>query len=130
MNWWRVAGLTGALGVAIGAFGAHGLQDHVDPAHIERWWNTGARYHLVHSAALLGVAAHPGKGTRAVWFAGGAFVLGVVLFSGSLYAMTLTGITKLGMITPLGGVSFIAGWVALALASTEPVRAERSREEG
>ena len=117
MNWWRVAGLAGALGVAIGAFGAHGLADVVSPEHIERWWNTGARYHLVHTAALVGVAAHPAKGARALSVAGVLFVVGILLFSGSLYAMTLTGITKLGMITPLGGLAFIVGWLALAFAT-------------
>ena len=111
MNWWRIAGIAGALGVALGAFGAHGLKNVVDdPAVIERWWQVGARYHLVHAAALLGVAAHPRPPAAAGW----AFVVGIVLFSGSLYAMTLTGITKLGMITPLGGVAFIAGWLLLA----------------
>ena len=112
MNWWRVAGITGALGVALGAFGAHGLADLVEPEHIERWWNTGARYHMVHAVALLGVAAHP----RSPAFSGWAFLTGITLFSGSLYLMTLTGITKLGMITPLGGLAFIAGWIGLAIA--------------
>lgn len=113
MNWWRVAGIAGALGVALGAFGAHGLKDVVaDPDHITRWWNVGARYHLIHAVALLGVAAHPGKPA----IAGGAFVTGIVLFSGSLYLMTLTGQTKLGMITPLGGLAFIIGWLALGFA--------------
>ena len=115
MNWWRVAGAVGALGVALGAFGAHGLEDMVPPEHIERWWNTGARYHLVHTAALVGVAAHPARPKIAGW----AFLIGVLLFSGSLYLMTLTGITKLGMITPLGGLVFIVGWVMLALARTD-----------
>lgn len=112
MDWWKVAGVTGALGVALGAFGAHGLKDVVaDPEHIARWWDVGARYHLIHAAALVGVAAHPGRPTVAGW----SFVVGILLFSGSLYAMTLTGITKLGMITPLGGLAFIVGWLALAL---------------
>lgn len=113
MNWWRVAGVVGALGVALGAFGAHGLKDVVsDPEHITRWWDVGARYHLIHAVALLGVAAHPARPAVAGW----SFVVGILLFSGSLYAMTLTEITKLGMITPLGGVAFITGWIALALA--------------
>ncbi|MEZ4323347.1 MAG: DUF423 domain-containing protein [Myxococcota bacterium] len=113
--WWRVAGVLGALGVVLGAFGAHGLEGRVDPHLIERAWNTGARYHMFHALALVGVAAHP----RTPAFAGWAFVTGVVLFSGSLYAMTLTGFTKLGMITPLGGLAFIAGWIALAVSRTE-----------
>ena len=113
MNWWRVAGVVGALGVALGAFGAHGLKNVVaDPSHITRWWDVGARYHLIHAVALLGVAAHPAQ-PRA---AGVAFCIGITLFSGSLYLMTLTGITKLGMITPLGGVAFIVGWLLIAFS--------------
>lgn len=113
MTWWRVAGIAGALGVALGAFGAHGLKDVVsDPQHIERWWNVGARYHLVHALALAAVAAHPARPAVAGW----SFVVGILLFSGSLYLMTLTGQTKLGMITPLGGVAFIVGWLALAFS--------------
>ena len=112
MIWWRVAAVAGALGVALGAFGAHGLKDVAEPDQIARWWNVGAKYHLIHAVALLGVAAHPAKPA----FAGGAFVTGIVLFSGSLYLMTRTGQTKLGRITPLGGLAFIAGWIALGLA--------------
>lgn len=116
MNWWRVAGMTGALGVALGAFGAHGLKGVVDdPSHITRWWDVAARYHLIHALALAAVAAHPAKPAAA----GGLFLLGISLFSGSLYLMTLTGITKLGMITPLGGLAFIAGWLVLAFARRE-----------
>ena len=111
MNWWRVAGVTGALGVALGAFGAHGLKGVVaDPSTIARWWEVGARYHLIHAVALAAVAAHPARPAIAGWL----FLCGIGLFSGSLYLMTLTGITKLGMVTPLGGVAFIAGWLVLA----------------
>lgn len=114
MSWWRIAGILGALGVGLGAFGAHGLRDHVaDPAVIERWWKVGAQYHLIHAAALIGVAAHPSQPAVAGW----SFLVGILLFSGSLYAMTLTNITKLGMITPLGGLAFIVGWLALGFAS-------------
>lgn len=112
MDWWRIGAVMGALGVALGAFGAHGLKDVAEPDQIARWWDVGARYHLVHAVAMLGVAAHPARPA----FAGWAFMLGILLFSGSLYAMTLTGVTRLGMITPLGGLAFIAGWLALAFA--------------
>ncbi len=108
---WRLGGILGALGVALGAFGAHGLRDVVeDPAHLE-WWETGARYHLIHALALLGVAAHPRPPRAAGWL----FVAGIGLFSGSLYVMTLTGIRALGAVTPLGGLALIAGWITLAL---------------
>lgn len=114
MTWWTIGGVLGALGVALGAFGAHGLRDVVaDPAHLQ-WWETGARYHLVHALALLAVACHPRPPRAAGWL----FVVGIVLFSGSLYVMTLTGLRVLGAITPLGGVAFIAGWLAIAVRRT------------
>jgi uncharacterized membrane protein YgdD (TMEM256/DUF423 family) len=108
----RLAGIMGALGVALGAFGAHGLKQVVTDAHLLEVWETGARYHLVHALALGLTALHP---ARPVW-AERAFLLGIVLFSGSLYAMTLTGVRVLGAVTPLGGIAFIAGWATLALA--------------
>ena len=110
--WWKIAGLMGAAGVALGAFGAHGLKDVVtDPALMENW-HTAARYHLIHAAALLGVAAHPHP-PRA---AGVSFTIGICIFSGTLYLMAVTGMRWLGAITPIGGVLLIVGWVALAMA--------------
>jgi uncharacterized membrane protein YgdD (TMEM256/DUF423 family) len=114
--WWRVAGIMGALGVALGAFGAHGLQGRVQDPHLLEVWETAARYHLLHALAVLGVAAHPRQPARAGWL----FVAGVLLFSGSLYLMTLTGARWLGAITPLGGVCMIGGWLTLAAASPTP----------
>ncbi len=113
MWWWRIAGVAGALGVLLGAFGAHGLRTVVTDPHLLEVWEKGSRYHLVHALALGLVAAHPARPTAA----GVAFVLGILLFSGSLYAMTLTGVRALGAVTPLGGLSFIAGWLLLAAAS-------------
>ena len=109
--WWRVAGVVGALAVAMGAFGAHAVRDAVSEEALA-WWKTGAHYHLVHAVALGLVAAHPRRPTGA----GVAFLIGILLFSGSLYTMTLTGIRVLGAITPLGGVAFITGWLWLALS--------------
>jgi uncharacterized membrane protein YgdD (TMEM256/DUF423 family) len=111
--WWRVAGVTGAVGVLLGAFGAHGLRSMVTDPHLLEVWETGARYHLIHAVALCAVAAHP----RAPRTAGIAFLIGIVLFSGSLYLMTLTGQRWLGAVTPFGGISFVAGWLALAWES-------------
>ena len=112
--WWRIGGALGALGVILGAFGAHGLESRVaDPAQLE-WWETGARYHLVHAVALLAVAAHPARPKLAGWL----FVVGIAVFSGTLYVMGLTGIRALGAITPIGGLCFIGGWIALAAART------------
>lgn len=109
--------LSGAIAVAAGAFGAHALQSRVEPRLVEVF-ETGARYQMFHALALLAVAwaatRWPGTLTTA---SGWLFVAGTVVFSGSLYAMTFTGIRALGAITPIGGVCFIAGWVCLALAA-------------
>ncbi len=109
--------LSGAIAVAAGAFGAHALQSRVEPRLVEVF-ETGARYQMFHALALLAVAwaatRWPGSLTTA---SGWLFVAGTVVFSGSLYAMTFTGIRALGAITPIGGVCFIAGWVCLALAA-------------
>jgi uncharacterized membrane protein YgdD (TMEM256/DUF423 family) len=111
--WWSIGAAAGALGVLLGAFGAHGLKNVVTDPHLLEVWETGARYHLFHALALLGVAAHPSQPKLAGWM----FVVGIVLFSGSLYTMTLTGHRWLGAITPIGGLAFVAGWVALGLAA-------------
>ena len=115
--WFAVGAALGAAGVALGAFGAHGLKARVSP-DLLAVFETGVRYHLVHALALLGVgwAAErwPGALTQA---AGWLFAAGILVFSGSLYAMTLTGARWLGAITPLGGLSLILGWVLLAAAA-------------
>ncbi len=111
--WWTVSGIVGALGVALGAFGAHGLKNVVDDPALLVTWETAARYHLFHALALGLVAVHP----AAPKWAGVLFVAGILLFSGSLYTMVLTGQRWLGAITPIGGVCLIAGWLVLAFAS-------------
>lgn len=107
---------SGFLAVALGAFAAHGLKGKLPPDLFDVF-EVGARYHMYHALALLGTAwavtRWPGTLTTT---AGWCFVAGTVLFSGSLYALALTGIRPLGAITPLGGVCFLAGWVALGLA--------------
>ncbi len=104
------------LGVAAGAFGAHWLRSFV-PADLLTVFETGARYQMYHSFGLilaaLTLARWPGASAAA---AGRLFILGILLFSGSLYLMALTGIRWLGAITPLGGVAFLAGWACLAMA--------------
>ena len=110
--WWRIGAVFGALGVILGAFGAHGLEGVVADEHLLEVWRTAARYHLIHAVALLGVAAHPRSPKIAGWF----FVTGIIVFSGSLYLMTLSSFRWLGMITPLGGLALIVGWIALAIA--------------
>jgi uncharacterized membrane protein YgdD (TMEM256/DUF423 family) len=116
-----LSGLLGFSGVALGAFGAHGLRSRLEalPDGVKRleWWNTAAHYHLTHALAL-GFAAwlvHRGAGISAT-VAGWSFVGGVGLFSGSLYLMAITGQTKLGAITPLGGLFFLIGWGAVTVA--------------
>ena len=109
--WWQAAGIAGALAVALGAFGAHGLEDKVTPERLATW-ETAARYHLVHAVALGLVAAHP----AAPRWAGVCFLVGILLFSGSLYTLVLTDKGWLGAVAPLGGLSFIAGWIGLALS--------------
>lgn len=116
-----LSGLLGFTAVAMGAFGAHGLQSRLRdlPDGLQRleWWNTAAHYHLTHALALAIAAwlVHRGAGAAAT-VAGWSFVGGVTLFSGSLYLMTVTGQTKLGAITPLGGLWFLVGWGALTVA--------------
>ena len=112
-----IGALSAAASVGAGAFGAHALRARLEPRMFEVF-ETAARYQMYHAFALIAVAwvasRWPGSMTNA---AGWLFVAGTLLFSGSLYAMTFTGVRALGAITPLGGGCFIAGWIALALAA-------------
>ncbi|MFI5306503.1 MAG: DUF423 domain-containing protein [Polyangiales bacterium] len=117
-----LAGGNGMLAVALGAFGAHGLKARFqalpDAAQRLGWWETAAHYHLMHALALGLCAQLVARGLgSAVQVAGWCFALGIALFSGSLYAMTLTSVRALGMITPLGGLLFLAGWAAIVVAA-------------
>ncbi len=105
----RVAAILGALAVAAGAFGAHALEGRVTPDRLDTW-HTAATYHLLHAVALLalGLAPVPRRLTSML------FVFGILIFSGSLYALVLLDMPILGAITPLGGLCFIAGWLSLA----------------
>ncbi|MEE4818117.1 DUF423 domain-containing protein [Pseudomonas alliivorans] len=112
-----LAAFFGFTGVALGAFAAHGLKGRLTAEYLSIF-QTGVLYQLVHALALLGVAVLaaqlPG---RLVTWAGVSFAIGILLFSGSLYALTLTGISKLGIITPFGGLAFLFGWATLGLAA-------------
>ena len=110
----RLAAFLGFSGVALGAFGAHGLRDRVSPAMLEVY-RTGVLYQLVHALATLGVALGATHLKRPGVIAG-LFAGGVALFSGSPYLMALTGVTALGAVTPVGGLAFLAGWALLFLA--------------
>ena len=111
-----VASISGFLAVLLGAFGAHALETriHVD---LLATWNTSVHYHMFHTAALIGLALlqseHPAQ--RGLKLSLRLFVAGLMLFCGSLYVLALTGVRWLGMITPIGGVLFLAAWFQMAL---------------
>ena len=107
----RVSAAVGFLGVALGAFGAHGLKDILARQESTATWQTAVLYHLIHAVVLMFLSMGiPFR--RGPWL---CFLVGVVLFSGSLYGLALTGLRWLGPITPLGGVFFLAGWAWLAI---------------
>jgi uncharacterized membrane protein YgdD (TMEM256/DUF423 family) len=109
--------VSGAISVAAGAFGAHALKARLAP-DLLAVFETGARYEMFHALGLVAAAWAAGRfaGSAPAW-AGWLFVLGTILFSGSLYALALTGARWLGAVTPFGGVAFVAGWIALAWAA-------------
>jgi uncharacterized membrane protein YgdD (TMEM256/DUF423 family) len=117
----RIGAVLAGLGVALGAFGAHGLKAMVTPERLAVF-ETGVRYHLVHALAILAAAgaAHVAPAAAGPRWAGALFAAGVLVFSGSLYALVLTGVTAWGAVTPIGGVAFLAGWVALAATRVTP----------
>ena len=116
-TFWILGCVFGFRGVAGGAFGAHALRGRVD-AELLPVFETAARYQMYHALALLAVSLGSARAAGGVWTAAGwLFTAGIVVFSGSLYLMTFTGHRWLGAVTPIGGVCFLAGWVALALAA-------------
>lgn len=109
-----VAAVAGFLAVALGAFAAHGLRNVLSAEYLTVF-QTGVHYQMVHALALLAVGMLLQKSpARSLRIAAWSFTLGILLFSGSLYALTLSGVRSLGMITPFGGVAFLVGWAALA----------------
>lgn len=117
---YSIAGVLGGvfafLAVALGAFGAHGLEGRVAPDDLTTF-ETGARYQMYHALALLLLAVRsPGLPSRWVRIATWAFTLGILLFSGSLYILVFSGVRILGAVTPFGGVSFLLGWMSLIWA--------------
>ena len=116
-NFLLIGALAGCLGVGLGAFGAHGLRGRLAPEMLAVF-ETAVRYQLYHALALVALAALMMRlNGWLVVVAGWCFVAGIVLFSGSLYALALTGNRMLGAITPLGGLAFLVGWAALAAAA-------------
>jgi uncharacterized membrane protein YgdD (TMEM256/DUF423 family) len=112
-----LAAFFGFTGVALGAFAAHGLKSRLSAEYLAIF-HTGVTYQLVHALALLAVAllATQISGRLMAW-AGASFAIGILLFSGSLYLLTLTGVSKLGIVTPFGGLAFLVGWLCLGMAA-------------
>ena len=116
MNWSAIAAVFLALAVGLGAFGAHGVKARLDANHFDIY-KTAVLYHFLHALGLLVVSVLPKTGTISAESANSVCWLlaaGILIFSGSLYVLAVTGIDMLGAITPFGGVAFIAGWVLLA----------------
>ncbi|HEX2202005.1 MAG TPA: DUF423 domain-containing protein [Longimicrobium sp.] len=120
-TFWILGCVFGFTGVAAGAFGAHALRATVPP-DLLAVFETGARYQMYHALALLAVALAAARQpeTRPLRAAGWLFAAGIVVFSGSLYALALSGVRVLGAVTPIGGACFLAGWIALALGARVP----------
>src|SRR5690348_2842053 len=111
----RIGALAGFLAVALGAFGAHGLKEVLARNETAAIWEKAAFYHFIH-AVMLCVLAIRKPLARGPWF---SFLIGVIVFSGSLYLLALTNVRWLGAITPIGGVSFMVGWMWLAICGVK-----------
>jgi uncharacterized membrane protein YgdD (TMEM256/DUF423 family) len=120
-----IASVSGMLAVILGAFGAHGLENYLDAKMLQRF-HTGVEYQFYHSLALLMISIlYKQISNRYLHYAGYAFLLGIVLFSGSLYLYVLTGNKSFAMVTPLGGLSFIMGWALLAFSARNFTHSEK-----
>ncbi len=113
MRWTTVAGILGAAGVVLGAFGAHVLRARLTPEQLASW-GTAVDYHLLHALAVLALGLYASAGGRSVALPAGLWSVGIVLFAGSIYALVLGGPRWLGPVTPLGGLCLVAGWLAAA----------------
>ncbi len=121
MNFIGLGALFLFLAVALGAFGAHALRARLEPTQLAVY-QTGIQYHLIHGLAIIIVGvialARQATGSSSLLTTSGVlFAVGIILFSGSLYLLAMTGIRKLGAITPFGGLFFLAGWITLLIAS-------------
>ncbi len=124
MNWRFLAGLYGLSAIGFGAFGAHALRERLSPEMMAAY-QTGAHYHLVHAAALLALSYGAPRG-RALYQSSALLAAGVLLFSGSLYALALTSIRAIGAVTPVGGVLMLAGWSHIAISALRKTTAPPS----
>ena len=115
--WIGLGALFAAIGVGLGAFGAHALKTRLSAEDLAIF-EVAVRYQIYHSLALIGVGAVSSRiDSTLIKVAGWAFVLGILVFSGSLYALVGSGVRVLGAVTPIGGVAFIIGWLLLAIAA-------------
>ena len=112
--WILIAAASGALAVAAGAFGAHGLRAQATVEQLQSW-TTASQYHLLHSVVLLALALYAAQSGRGIQWPASLFTIGIVLFSGSIYLLVLTPLKWLGPVTPIGGFFLIAGWLSLLL---------------
>jgi uncharacterized membrane protein YgdD (TMEM256/DUF423 family) len=112
-GWIALGAVNAAISVAAGAFAAHGLRDRLDARSLEVF-ETASRYHMFHALAMIAAGVLASSALRGAHIAAWIFQAGIVLFSGSLYALALTGMKGLGVVTPLGGLAFLAGWLWLA----------------
>jgi uncharacterized membrane protein YgdD (TMEM256/DUF423 family) len=115
-----IGGICAFLSVAFGAFGAHMLKDQLTPAMLTIF-QTGVQYQMMHSLGLIGVGlvASFVPDNKNIGRAGWCMLVGIILFSGSLYVLSFTGVTVIGAVTPLGGVAFLLGWLFLVLAAVQ-----------
>lgn len=116
-----IGAIVAAIAVMLGAFGAHALKDKFTTPRYAAIWETAVQYHMYHALGLIGIgilsnAALLGSTSLLVW-AGYLMLTGIIFFSGSLYILAVTGINKLGAITPIGGVLFIIAWVLVAISA-------------
>ena len=116
--WIIISGIMGFLAVAIGAFGAHGLDDKI-PEHMLHVYKTGVTYHLVHSVCLLAISL---TGNERYFKAALFFWIGIILFSFSLYIYAITAVTAVAIITPFGGVCFLVGWILIVVEGFKSVK--------
>ncbi|MFB3163663.1 DUF423 domain-containing protein [Neobacillus sp. 179-C4.2 HS] len=115
-----IGAINAFIAVALGAFGAHGLKDKLDPYYLDIW-KTGVTYQMFHATALLVIGILLGKVAASTFFtwSGWLFLIGIIFFSGSLYILSLTKVGVLGAITPIGGVCFLAGWILMIIGTVK-----------
>ncbi|KIL49681.1 DUF423 domain-containing protein [Jeotgalibacillus soli] len=113
-----IGAINAFLSVALGAFGAHALEGRVEPKYLDTW-NTAVQYQMFHATGILviGILMANLPATGLLNWAGWLMLVGIIFFSGSLYILSLTGVSILGAITPIGGVAFLAAWICVIIAA-------------